>query len=120
MTVSNRAGRDFVQLSGRRSADPLEAVQAASSVRIVELERVPGRTAHRHPLSEEVVYVAAGRGVVWIDGEVERIEYGDVIHIPIGAAHATVPDPGESMHLICFFPHPRLADNLEDTEVEVT
>lgn len=50
----------------------------------------------------------------------EEIENGDVIHIPMAAAHATVPHPGEAMHLICFLPHPRLADNFEDIEIEVT
>lgn len=91
-----------------------------TSLRIVELERTPGRAAHRHPLTEEVVYVAAGSGEVWIDGETHAVAAGDTVHIPAGAPHATVPAPGETMRLICFFPHPNLAENIEDTDIEVT
>ena len=45
---------------------------------------------------------------------------GDVVHIPIGAAHATIPSDGEPMRLICFFPHPHLPENIEDTDITVT
>lgn len=120
MSVTRRADHQYQDLPGRRSADPLTAADSASSVRLVELERTSGRTAHRHPQSEEIVYVEAGSGEVWIDGERHRVEPGDVVRIPPGAPHATIPGDGEKMRLICFFPHPTLGENLEDTDIEVT
>lgn len=120
MTVVAGAGLEFVDLPGRRSADPLREVEAAASLRVVELERTEGRTAHRHPHSEEVVYVAEGHGAVWIEGETHDVRQGDVVHVPLGAAHATIPAAGVEMRLVCFFPHPDLSGNIEDTATRVT
>jgi quercetin dioxygenase-like cupin family protein len=120
MTVVGRAELDFVDLPGRRSADPLGSILSEASVRVVELDRTADRTAHRHPHSEEIVYVAAGHGEVWLDGERHPVSQGDIVRIPTGAAHATVPADGERMRLICFFPHPDLSENIEDTDITVT
>ena len=120
MTIVGRAELEFVDLPGRRSANPLVSTLSETSVRVVELERTAGRTAHRHPLSEEVVFVAEGHGEAWIDGERHPVAEGDIVHIPTGAAHATIPAQGERMRLVCFFPHPHLAENIEDTDITVT
>lgn len=120
MTVIGEDGLQFVDLPGRRAADPLRSIPSRASVRVVEMRRTPGRTAHRHPQSEEIVFVEAGEGEVWIDGSTHRVRAGDVVHIPAGAAHATVPDEGSAMRLVCFFPHPELAANSEDTDIKVT
>ncbi|MDH3499907.1 MAG: cupin domain-containing protein [Acidimicrobiia bacterium] len=119
MTVTRRADLDFTDYPGRESADPLATGDAASSARVVRLRRERGRSAHRHPHSEEVVYVIAGSGYVWIDGARHPVAAGDVVHIPQGATHATVPDEGIDMELMCFFPHPNLAQNLEETDTPV-
>jgi quercetin dioxygenase-like cupin family protein len=97
----------------------LRNISSQSSARFVTLEYTPGRTAHYHPLSEEVIYVVAGRGHIWLDGERLPVTVGDVIHVPTGLAHATVPDQGTAMELMCFFPHPSLADNLVNTDLVV-
>ena len=110
---------EFADLPGRRSADPLAATPAASSVRVVELGRSDRRTAHRHPLSEEIVYVESGEGRVWIDGTLQEVGPGDLIRIPAGAAHATIPAEAGEMRLICYFPHPVLNDNIIDTDIDV-
>lgn len=117
MTVVGHADLRFEQLAGRTSADPLAGMGAASSVRIVRLRATPDRRAHVHPRSEEIVYVIAGSGSVWIDGVTEPVEAGDVIRIPPGAAHATVPDA--DMELVCFFPDPDLASNSTETTIIV-
>ncbi len=119
MSITPRDSLRFVDLPGRQSADPLENQSAESSVRIVRLERTEGRTAHRHPLSEEVVVVAKGSGSVWIEGEVFPVGQGDVVRIPAGAAHATIPDEGSRVELVCFFPHPSLSENIQDTSITV-
>ncbi len=120
MTIVARAELDFVDLPGRRSANPLISILSEASVRVVELERTSNRTAHVHPFSEEIVYVAAGHGEAWIDGELHPVTEGDILHIPTGAAHATIPSEGELMRLVCFFPHPHLPENIEDTDITVT
>lgn len=118
--IRRNADLVFADLPGRRAADPLAGVPAASSIRIVELGRSPARTAHRHPHSEEVVYVESGTGSVWIEGTEHRVEAGDLVHVPAGAAHATVPDEGVLMRLVCFFPHPDLTANTTETDIVVS
>lgn len=120
MSVVRRAALRFVELPGRAAADPFAGTGGDCSARVVRLRRSPGRRAHLHPLSEELVFVAAGRGVVWIDGELHPASAGDLVRIPPGTPHATVPDEGVEMELVCFFPHPDLAANLEETEIVVT
>lgn len=117
MSVINPADLSFVRLPGRRSADPLAGLDAASSVRVVHVEHTPGRRAHRHPRCEEVVVVTAGRGVAWLEGATTPVGPGDVVHVPAGAAHATVPEPGTAMWLLCFFPDPDLASNTVETDL---
>ncbi len=109
----------FNELPGRLSADPLRGLATVSSVRIVRPQRAEQRLAHRHPHSEEVTYVVAGRGVVYIDGVWHVVRPRDIVHIPPGATHATVPEDGGEMELICFFPHPNLSDNIEETDIDV-
>jgi quercetin dioxygenase-like cupin family protein len=120
MSVVAGDSLDFADLPGRRSANPFPEGGPSSSVRLVELERTHGRTAHRHPHSEEVVYVEGGSGQVWLDGTLTPVTAGDVVHIPMGVAHATIPDEGVGMRLVCFFPHPDLATNNEDTDITVS
>ncbi len=116
--VHRRAGHRFEDLEGRRSANPIAGETLGSSVRIVELEPVEGRTAHRHPHSEEIVYIEAGTGRVWINGSLHRVEPGDIVVVPAGAAHATIPET--PMRLICFFPHGDLSANLRETDIQVS
>lgn len=121
MSVTRHGDLDFVALPGRDAADPLRDMNdTTSSVRVVRLVRTEGRTAHRHPHSEEIIHVVAGTGTTWIDGRRERVAPGDTVRIPAGAAHATVPDPGVAMELVCFFPHPDLAANSQPTDIDVT
>lgn len=119
MTIISGESYEFVQLPGRRSADPLADVDAASSVRVVRLEHTPGRHAHRHPHTEEIVFVRSGRGAVWIDGERRSVGPGDVVHIGAGTPHATLPAPDAPMELVCFFPHPTLSINIEELDIVV-
>ncbi len=106
----------FVPLPGRMSADPFAGDPGESSARQVVLEPTSGRSPHRHPLTEEVVYVAEGRGCVWLDGEFHPVQAGSWVRIPVGTPHATLADPGERLSLICFFPHGDLANNIEELD----
>lgn len=121
MIVRRFVDLEYQELPGRRSADPLAGADpSGTSVRIVRMEAdtsgSPSRSPHRHPRSAEVVYVAEGSGRVWQDGEVRRVAAGDTVLMPRGVPHATIPDPGESMLLVCFFPDPDLATNTEELD----
>jgi len=108
----------WVALPGRDSADPLLGAGAAAgvSVRIVRLPAAAGRTPHRHPRSVEVVHVLEGHGVAWQDGSRRQVGPGDTVVIPTGVPHATLPAPGTTLLLVCFFPDGDLAANLEELD----
>ncbi len=118
--AARRDELDFKQLPGRASADPLALVGGGDphgvSVRVVRMQAAPGRTPHRHPHSAEVVHVLAGTGTAWLEGQRTAVGPGDTFVIPTGAAHATLPDAGVTLELLCFFPHPQLGANLEELE----
>lgn len=93
----------FRELPGRRVADPLEGVDAgALSVRYSRLRPGP-RNPHRHPGCAEVIHVLEGSGTAWLDGETISVRAGDLYVIPAGLPHATLPDPGNEMLLLCAF-----------------
>ena len=119
MTVTPQGDVEFVDLPGRSAGDPLRSVPAASSLRIARLHRTADRRAHRHPRSEEVIFVRSGTGAVYIDGVFHEVGPGDTVHVPRGAAHATIPEPGADMELVCFFPHGDLRENIEETDIDV-
>ncbi len=108
----------FLALPGRESANPFSSfdlpTSANVSLRIVNLSFDPNRNSHVHPRSVEVSYVSKGAGTLWIAGERFRIEEGDSFLIPLGIAHATIPDQGTPMQLICFFPVSDFATNIEE------
>jgi quercetin dioxygenase-like cupin family protein len=117
MTVVGPDDLVFRDFPGRSTADPFKvAGQGASTVRQVVIEHVESRSPHRHPHSEEVVYVVSGRGRVWLDGTFHDVGPGTWYRIPTGLPHATVADPGERMSLVCFFPHDEFASNIEELD----
>lgn len=120
MTVIPSSELSFVQLPGRRSADPLTGIGTGSSLRVVDLDAAERRQAHVHPHTEEIIYVARGSGEIWVDGRWQRFGAGDVVRVPTGEAHAGFADPGTETRLVCFFPHPDLAGNYEETNREVS
>jgi len=65
------------------------------------------------------MYVVTGSGHVWLEGQQLPITAGDIVYIPTGAAHATVPEPGRRVELMCFFPHPDLSSNIVETDIAV-
>jgi quercetin dioxygenase-like cupin family protein len=112
------AKRDLLRyraLPGREAADPFEGARADGfCLRVVRIRASAGRSPHRHPHSQEAIYAVSGGGTLWEDGVGRRFEAGDAALVEAGVAHATVPDPGTAMELVCFFPHPRLERNIEE------
>ena len=116
ISITNSDELQFRTLPGRASADPFESREGMNeinlSVRVVKVYSDPERSAHVHPNSAEAVYVAAGNGTLWAEGVGFEIQRGDTFLVPAGTKHATLPDPGSEMTLICFFPHPDLSKNI--------
>lgn len=110
----------FNDLPGRASADPFAGLAGAEglevSVRVVRMTHATGRRPHRHPFSCEVVHVLSGSGEAWQDGTRHAVAAGDTFVVPEGVAHATLPAPGGHLELLCVFPHPDLATNLEELD----
>lgn len=120
MTVVGPEELRYRQFPGRSTADPFKlAGQGESTVRQVVIEHVPVRSPHLHPHSEEIVYVVAGRGRIWLDGVFHPVGPGSWYRIPARTPHATMADPGERMSLVCFFPHDDFANNIEELEVSL-
>lgn len=118
MTVVGPGELEFRDFPGRSTSDPFRiAGQGESTVRQVVIEHVPSRSPHRHPRSEEIVFVVAGTGNVWLDGTYHPVGPGSWYRIPKDTPHATMADPGERMSLVCFFPHNDFAKNIEELDV---
>ena len=116
MRIVRAAELRFGQLPGRRSADPFADGGAEGvSVRLARLSPGP-RAPHRHPLSVEVIYVVEGEGTHWQAGETERVGPGDVVLVPRGVAHATIPADDAGMLLYCVFPVTTLDGNVEELD----
>ena len=120
MTVVGPDELRFRDFPGRTTSDPFrEAGQGASTVRQVVIEYVPSRSPHLHPHSEEIVYVVAGTGRVWLDGVFHPVGPGSWYRIPARTPHATMADRGERLSLVCFFPHDDFPNNIEELEIVI-
>lgn len=120
MTVVGPDQLEFRDFPGRTTADPFRgADQGASTVRQVVIDYVPSRSPHLHPQSEEIVYVVAGTGRVWLDGVFHAVGPGTWYRIPAKTPHATLADRGERMSLVCFFPHNDFATNIEEFDLVI-
>jgi quercetin dioxygenase-like cupin family protein len=118
MRIVRSAELEFGDLPGRRSADPFAGLGAGLdadgiSVRLARLSPGP-RAPHVHPLSVEVIYVVEGEGVHWQDGDAEPVGPGDVVLVPRGVPHATIPSSERGMLLYCVFPVATLDGNVEE------
>jgi quercetin dioxygenase-like cupin family protein len=114
MPVVPGGSLDFTALPGRFSADPIPpGLDVGASARVVWIGPGP-RTPHVHPHSAEVVYVVEGTGTAWEDDVPTRVGPGDLVVVPAGVPHATVASGPGDLVLVCFFPHPDLAANIEE------
>lgn len=120
MTVVGPDELRFRDFPGRTTSDPFkEAGQGASTVRQVVIEYVPSRSPHLHPQSEEIVYVVAGTGRVWLDGVFHSVGPGSWYRIPARTPHATMADRGERLSLVCFFPHDDFPNNIQELDIVI-
>ena len=114
MPVVLSGSLSYAALTGRLSADPLPSGTATGcSVRVVRIDPGP-RTPHVHPDSVEIAYVAEGTGTAWEGDEHHPVAPGDLLVVSAGVPHATVATGDSPLVLVCFFPHPDLAANIEE------
>lgn len=114
MPVVPTGSLQFDALPGRLSANPLPpGLDVGASARVVRIAPGP-RTPHVHPRSAELVYVAGGTGTAWEGDVPTRVGEGDLVVVPAGVPHATVASGTSDLVLVCFFPHPDLAANIEE------
>lgn len=99
--IVHRSDLIFRPLPGRDAAAPFDDGRCA--LRIVRLRRIPDRAPHVHPHLDELIHVTRGSGLLWTNGETSEVAAGDVVQIPAGIPHATIPDPDVEMELVCFF-----------------
>src|SRR3954452_23742106 len=114
MPVVPAGSLQFAALPGRFSANPLPAgLDVGASTRLVRIAPGP-RTQHVHPRSAEVVYVAGGTGTAWEGDVPTQVGEGALVVVPAGVPPATVASGTSDLMLVCFFPHPDLAANIEE------
>lgn len=56
---------------------------------------------HFHPKSEEIYYVLAGSGTMFLENESQRVGRGDAIAIPPGKVHWIENDGDSDLVLLC-------------------
>jgi quercetin dioxygenase-like cupin family protein len=72
------------------------------------------RHAHVHRQTEEILYVLAGSGRTWVEGEIYPLAAGDALLVPAGQRHMTVGDGEDGITLLSFFAHPAPEDDTEE------
>lgn len=99
-----------LNLPGRQSTELLAAQKGSGSVTFRRVEiAVPKagdtpREPHYHKDFEECIYIQAGEGSVWVDGEEIEVRAGDTILIPPPKPHFTRNTGSVPLVLLCFFP----------------
>lgn len=69
---------------------------------------------HIHPVEEETIYVAAGRGRLVTPDLTAELEPGVSVLIPRGTFHSTESDGPGPLELVCFFSPPVTPGSYEE------
>lgn len=75
---------------------------AGDDLSVIE-ERMPPGTAevpHRHACSRQFFYVLSGTAMLELEGVAHRLETGQGLHVPPGAAHQMRNDSGEDVRFL--------------------
>lgn len=74
----------------------------AQKLSIADIKLPPGVSvrAHYHEVIEEIYYISAGSGILFIDGKEKRVVKGDAIVIRPGERHSIRNDTEEELRLI--------------------
>jgi mannose-6-phosphate isomerase-like protein (cupin superfamily) len=72
-------------------------------VEVLPIKKAGPRHPHSHRGMEEVIYVEAGTGKAWVNGETAEINRGDTLLIPAGARHMMINTGRTPLKLFCAF-----------------
>ncbi|MFQ6080300.1 MAG: cupin domain-containing protein [Candidatus Bathyarchaeia archaeon] len=61
---------------------------------------------HAHPTSEEILYVASGKGKAIIGEETFKVHPGVIIYVPPGTKHSFINESSETMKLLWIYAPP--------------
>ena len=61
---------------------------------------------HRHPHSEEILYIHKGRGTAWLNGREAKLQPGTIIYMPRGTGVRLLNDGTEPISLVAIFSRP--------------
>jgi len=66
---------------------------------VVRVHMPPGKAHefHRHPESEEVIYIVEGQAEQWVGEEKHQLGPGESAHIPVDVVHGTYNDSDEQL-----------------------
>ncbi|WP_276273276.1 cupin domain-containing protein [Haloarcula litorea] len=88
-----------------------EVVMETDEAQVAEMTVEPGRTVggpeNYHADSDQWLFVVAGRGVVTVDGDDQRVAAGDLLRIDAGERHAVENDGGEPLATLNVYTPPR-------------
>src|SRR5262245_47466832 len=79
----------------------------------------PGQSIppHRHPYSEEVLFIHAGTGTAWLDGKQATIGPGSIIFMPPNTGVRLMNDGKQPISLVAIFSRPGFDKYLRDISV---
>lgn len=86
-TPRNGGSRDFVVFT--------ESVPVGASI-----------PPHRHPHSEELLYIQAGHGTAWLNGIAAKLQAGTIIYMPRNTGVKLINDGTEPIALVAIFSRP--------------
>ena len=61
---------------------------------------------HRHPHSEELLFIHAGTGTAWLDGKEAKLQPGTLIYMPRNTGVKLTNDGAEPIALVAIFSRP--------------
>jgi quercetin dioxygenase-like cupin family protein len=79
----------------------------------------PGQTIspHRHPHSEEILFIHAGTGTAWLDGKEAKLGPGTIIFMPPNTGVRLTNDGDKPISLVAIFSRPGFDKYLRDISV---
>lgn len=80
-----------------------------ATLRIVEIDPigdVGDRNPHHHNHMDEIIFVLAGEGTAWEEGETFEVSESDTVFFPKGKRHMIANHTDAELRLACFFADP--------------
>jgi mannose-6-phosphate isomerase-like protein (cupin superfamily) len=68
---------------------------------------------HMHPNTNEIQYIIAGTGTIWLGDKEVQVKPGDLVVIPKGTAHGGTKPDGRTLKAIAIKTPPQAADDVK-------